>query len=101
MQRITQIHGLDQRLRDRIQHQQLAIAPADLLLRPDALGDIQQESLKSRHHAGGIANRDRRLHHGSNFPIFAANLELKIRHGTVFVEQFLQTIAIRRRRIER
>src|ERR1700674_119053 len=94
MQRIRQIQRLAECLGNRIQHHQFAIAPADFLLRPFPLCDIQQKSLVSGDVSPCVPHRDRRFHRGSHIPVLAPHFKLKIRYRVMFLQKPFETFAI-------
>src|SRR5215475_1884607 len=94
MQRVGEVQGFGKSLGDRVQNQQFAVAPPDFLLRSLAFGDVKQEALISRDCSGSFAYSDGRFHYGANFAVARAKLKFVIGDGTVFFEQFFQTVAV-------
>ena len=101
MQRIAEVERFRQRLGDRIQHQEFAVAPPYFMLRLLPLGDVENKSLIRGDIPRRIPHGDRRLQHHANFTVLAPHFKFKIGHRTVLVEQLLQPLAVRLVAIER
>src|SRR5713101_2715696 len=100
MQRIAEVQGFRQRLADRIQYQELAIAPPDFGFRMLPFSNVQQEPLIGGNIARGILDRNRRLQHGAYLAVLAPHFKFEVGHRAVLLQEFLEPFAVRATGIE-
>src|SRR5262249_44422097 len=83
-----------------VQDQQFPVAATNLLFSSLAFGDVQQKSLVRSDGSGYIANCDRGFHHGADFSVPRAQLELIVSDRTMILKKLFQAIPVLRIYIE-